>query len=65
MTQPVEIPHQPVLLESVLELLNPHAGEAFLDGTAGYGSHARPVRSTLAANMLNPFLRSEMRFGAF
>lgn len=36
-------PHQvhiPVLLESCLQLLDPQAGESYLDLTAGYGGHA-------------------------
>ncbi len=35
--------HQPVLLDQVLELLNPQKGETYLDGTAGYGGHAAPI----------------------
>lgn len=35
--------HQPVLLESVLEWLDPQPGQAYLDGTAGYGGHASPI----------------------
>lgn len=35
--------HVPVLLESCLELLSPKPNEAYLDLTAGYGGHARPV----------------------
>lgn len=35
--------HQPVLLSQVLELLNPKKGEAFFDGTAGYGGHAQAI----------------------
>lgn len=35
--------HQPVLLDQVLEVLNPQKGEVYFDGTAGYGGHAAPV----------------------
>ncbi len=35
--------HTPVLLEPVLELLRPQAGESYLDLTAGYGGHARAI----------------------
>jgi 16S rRNA (cytosine1402-N4)-methyltransferase len=35
--------HQPVLLEQVLQYLDPKAGESYLDLTAGYGGHARAV----------------------
>ncbi|MDZ7786212.1 MAG: 16S rRNA (cytosine(1402)-N(4))-methyltransferase RsmH [Candidatus Saccharibacteria bacterium] len=35
--------HTPVLLQEVLSLLDPHAGEAYLDLTAGYGGHAREI----------------------
>jgi 16S rRNA (cytosine1402-N4)-methyltransferase len=35
--------HQPVLLKQVLEALHPKSGEAYLDGTAGYGGHAAPI----------------------
>jgi len=36
-------PHQPVLLEQVLELLSPQKGDRYLDLTAGYGGHASAV----------------------
>ncbi len=35
--------HTPVLLERVLEVLNPQPGESYLDLTVGYGGHARAV----------------------
>lgn len=35
--------HVPVLLDSVLQLLQPAQGESYLDLTAGYGGHARAV----------------------
>lgn len=35
--------HIPVLLDQVLELLDPKPGESYLDLTAGYGGHARAV----------------------
>jgi 16S rRNA (cytosine1402-N4)-methyltransferase len=37
--------HQPVLLDEVLQYLDPHAGERYLDLTAGYGGHASAVFS--------------------
>lgn len=35
--------HQPVLLDATLRLLDPQAGESYLDLTAGYGGHARVI----------------------
>ncbi len=35
--------HIPVLLEAVLQYLNPQAGESYLDLTAGYGGHAQAI----------------------
>lgn len=35
--------HTPVLLKSVLEMLNPEKGESYLDLTAGMGGHAREI----------------------
>lgn len=35
--------HIPVLLERVLEVLDPHPGESYLDLTTGYGGHARAI----------------------
>jgi len=35
--------HVPVLVESVLQYLDPKEGESYLDLTAGYGGHARAI----------------------
>ena len=42
MTTPQQL-HIPVLLDDVLEILDPHLGERYLDLTAGYGGHARRI----------------------
>jgi len=39
----MKTPHQPVLLNQVLEVLRPSRGESYMDGTAGYGGHAAAV----------------------
>jgi 16S rRNA (cytosine1402-N4)-methyltransferase len=35
--------HEPVLLDEVLQYLDPQSGESYLDLTAGYGGHARSI----------------------
>jgi 16S rRNA (cytosine1402-N4)-methyltransferase len=35
--------HTPVLIDSVVRVLNPQAGEAYLDATAGFGGHASAI----------------------
>lgn len=35
--------HVPVLLDEVVQLLNPRPGDRYLDLTAGYGGHARQI----------------------
>jgi 16S rRNA (cytosine1402-N4)-methyltransferase len=39
----MQTPHQPVLLDQVIQVLAPKLGEAYVDGTAGYGGHAAVV----------------------
>lgn len=43
MRQDQPIKHIPVLLEQVLQYLDPQEGESYLDLTAGYGGHAEKV----------------------
>ncbi len=38
-----EVKHFPVLLDAVLQTLQPKEGESYLDLTAGYGGHAKAV----------------------
>ncbi len=44
--------HVPVLLEAVLDTLQPQPGETYLDLTAGYGGHARAVLTNVGASSL-------------
>lgn len=39
----MKTPHQPVLIDEVIRVLEPRRGESYLDGTAGYGGHAAAV----------------------
>src|SRR5437868_3701712 len=39
----MKTPHQPVLLDEVIQTLSPTPGESYLDGTAGFGGHAAAV----------------------
>jgi 16S rRNA (cytosine1402-N4)-methyltransferase len=41
--KPLDTPHQPVLLSEAVQVLAPKSGEAYLDGTAGFGGHATVV----------------------
>ena len=41
--------HIPVLLDAVLDVLNPQTGESYLDLTAGYGGHARAIISKIGS----------------
>lgn len=43
MKNPPQQLHIPVLLDDVLNTLNPLVGESYLDLTAGYGGHARKI----------------------
>lgn len=42
--------HRPVLLEAVLQVLNPRKGETYLDLTAGYGGHAEAVYESIGTS---------------
>ncbi len=42
--------HIPVLLDKVLEELNPHPGQCFIDGTVGAGGHAAAILKATAPN---------------
>ncbi len=41
--KPKKSSHKPVLLRQVLDCLDPHPGESYLDLTAGYGGHAAAI----------------------
>lgn len=40
-------PHQPVLLDQVIQVLDPKKGESYLDVTAGYGGHAAAIAESI------------------
>ncbi len=42
---PPQTLHRPVLLEAVLDSIQPKSGESYLDLTAGYGGHAQAILS--------------------
>ncbi len=44
------MPHVPVLLNEVIEMLNPVPGEFFIDGTVNGGGHALPIIKRLTPN---------------
>jgi len=44
------MPHIPVLLHEVIELLVPKSGEFFIDGTVGSGGHAEAIIANLMPN---------------
>ena len=51
MTTPQQL-HIPVLLEAVLNLLQPRTGESYLDLTAGYGGHAKEIIARIGSAKL-------------
>ena len=44
------MPHLPVLLKEVLEILDPQPGEFFIDGTLGNGGHAAEIVKKISPN---------------
>ncbi|HUD11561.1 MAG TPA: 16S rRNA (cytosine(1402)-N(4))-methyltransferase RsmH [Candidatus Saccharimonadia bacterium] len=48
----METPHQPVLLNQFVHLLDPQKGDVYLDCTAGYGGHAAAVSERLGSDDL-------------
>lgn len=45
--QKIISPHVPVLLNEVIQFLNPKPGEFFIDGTAGGGGHSRAIQEKI------------------
>ena len=47
----IQVPkHTPVLLKEVMGLLEPKAGEFFIDGTTGGGGHSRAIQEKIGPN---------------
>ncbi len=44
--------HAPVLLQEVVEVLQPHAGDTVIDGTAGAGGHAAALRDRIGSGAM-------------
>lgn len=44
-----DLPHQPVLMNEVIEALSPAPGKIFLDATVGYAGHARRLAPLLGS----------------
>lgn len=57
--------HTPVLRDAVIRLLQPHAGERYLDMTAGYGGHALAILQKVGdASLLTLVDRDERAIAA-
>ena len=48
-----EFHHIPVMLDEVLEALQPEEGKVFIDGTLGGGGHSRAAGCELLGNLEN------------
>jgi 16S rRNA (cytosine1402-N4)-methyltransferase len=46
----VEIPHLPVMLREVMELLNPRVGGVYVDATIGYGGHSENILKLIGSD---------------